>query len=470
LIAIHLIGLIGVMPPELASAAGDRLERCLASQVKGRRQRWGIVVKELSTGRIVFEHNASLRFNPASNIKLLTTAAALHCLGPRYRFTTQLFGRLHRGRSLPDGLYLRGSGDPTLTTATLARMAERLHKLGVRSIEGPLYLDDTAFEGRSDPPGFSRFRSSQPFRAGVSSLSLNNNVVRVTVAPGELPGQRARVALSPLSDYLQHVGWLGTTARRSRLRVATFAKGQRTGVSVTGRINVRSPERRFWRRVHHPGLFTGHTLLAQLRALGIQLRPQIRRRMRVPRGIPVLVEHRSPTLVQIVRRGNKHSSNIVAEHLLLAMGADLLGPPGTTQKGRRAVSMYLKELGLPVGSYLLENGSGLSRISHIRPLDLVRILEHIHDDFGTVGPELLSSMPVAGHDGTLKRRFGGSAAAGRVRAKTGTLGGVSCLSGYAGVGSRRLLFVFLASRVSRQWDARRRQRAMTECLVHYLQQ
>jgi D-alanyl-D-alanine carboxypeptidase/D-alanyl-D-alanine-endopeptidase (penicillin-binding protein 4) len=169
-----------------------------------------------------------------------------------------------------------------------------------------------------------------------------------------------------------------------------------------------------------------------------------------------------------VRRGNKHSSNIVAEHLLLAMGADLFGPPGTAQKGRRAVSMYLEELGLPAGSYLLENGSGLSRISRIRPLDLVRVLEHIHDDFGTVGPELVSSMPVAGQDGTLRRRFRGSAAAGLVRAKTGTLGGVSCLSGYASVGSRRLLFVFLASRVSRQWDARRRQRAMAECLVHYL--
>jgi D-alanyl-D-alanine carboxypeptidase/D-alanyl-D-alanine-endopeptidase (penicillin-binding protein 4) len=406
-------------------------------------------------------------FNPASNIKLITTSAALHRLGPSFRFTTEIFGRVDRGRVV-GGLYLRGNGDPTLTSRDLAKIAATLQRLGVREVAGPIYLDDTAFDCATDPPGFRRFRSSHPFRAGVGALSLNQNVVRITITPGQHPGEPASVELSPRSGYFKPHGTIWTTTRTSRFRVATHSKVRWTGVNTTGRIRLGSRPRRYWRRIFQPALFTGHTFLSRLEAQGVRVTRRGRlRRKKVPPGVPLLVTHRSPRLETIIYSGNKRSSNLVAEHLLLALGADLYGPPATYEKGRAAVDRYLVRFGVKPGTYFLENGSGLSRRSRMRPADLVRILDGIYHDF-SVGPEIQSSLPMAGLDGTLRRRFKGSSAEGLIRAKTGTLSGTLCLTGYAAHQDRLIFFSFLAARVRRIPAVKWLQVKMSECLASYL--
>lgn len=443
------------------------LRRCLG-QVAFRRRvaQWGVLVKEMPSGRVLFAHNAELPFNPASNIKLATAAAALEGLGPRYRFTTEVFGQLHRG--VAAGLYLRGSGDPSLNTARLAAVVAALKRLGLREVRGPLYLDLTRFEGDNDPPGFRRFHSSHPFRAGVDALSLNHNVVRVAVAPAERPGQRALVNVDPPSAYLKMLGTVRTTGRATRLRVTTHRRNQQTGVLVTGRINLRARPRVFWRRVFHPALYTGHTFLAQLAAAGVRVQPRLGIRQ-VPAGLDRLWVDRSPDLANLLYSGTKHSSNVVTEHLLLALGAEQYGWPATFAKGHRALGRYLTRFGLSPGTYLLENGSGLSRRSWIRPVDLVRVVEGIYQDFA-LQPDLLSALPLAGLDGTMRRnRFYRSRVRARLRAKTGTLSGITCLTGYAdGTANRLVLFTFLAARVRRPPAARWQQVAMAGCLVDYL--
>jgi len=457
-----LLALVSVA--NAGSGAEERLQRCLGKHTRSRYARWGVMVKELPDDRVLFAHNATLSFNPASNIKLITSAAVLRHFGPDHRFAVEVFGDLER-RSVQGGLYLRGHCDPSLTTARLAEMAGRLRGLGVEEVQGPLYIDTSAYEGPTDPPGYRRFRSSHPFRAGVGALSLNHNVIRIAVVPGPAPGLPARVVVDPASSYLQLQAAVRTTSGYSRLHVSTHPRGEATWVTVRGRINHRSRPRVYWRRIYDPPLYVAHTFIAQLRAAGVRIGRRIGRRQ-VPEGLPRLVVSQSPELASIVRSGTKHSSNMVAEHLLLALGADELGWPATFDKGLRALDLYLRTLGVKPGGQRLENGSGLSRRSLIRPADMVRILEGVYRDFGA-RPETLAALPVAGLDGTLRRRFGRSRAKGQVRAKTGTLSGVSCLSGYAGYQGRVLLFTFMSGRVRRP-GVRWKQEAMAGCLVDYL--
>jgi len=463
-----------VSPPPHPSPAGStptdaatRLSERLAASLRGCRTcRWGVLVKEQSTGRVLFSRNAELPFNPASNIKVVTTAAALSALGRDFRFATRLRGR-REGERIVGGLYFEGSGDPTLSSAVLADMAASLHQAGVRELDGPLYLDTYAFKDRGDPPGFSRFRSSHPFRAGVDALSLNRNVIRITITPGERVGELATVTVSPASRYLQTRA-LVRTGRRTRLYPFTSSSLQGTSVRVTGRIRAGAEPRDFWRRIFHPAMYASHTLLAQLAQQGIRVpaKPVVRRKA-APLDTPVLVEHRSDPAARILRGGNKESCNMMAELMLLAAGAKQFEPPASFEKGRRVVEQYVRSLGLRPGAVRVQNASGLAWATSIRPADLVRVLEVLQAD-RTIGAEVIASLPVAGRDGTLRRRFEGSTAAGHIIAKTGTLSGISALSGFAEHNGRRLIFSFLTSRVRRMRPVRRLHVTMAEHLVDYL--
>ncbi len=460
------------MAEELPETPEDRLSLALDQlRRRCRRCRWGILIKDLQQGKTLYAKNATIPFNPASNIKLITSAAVLRALGAEHRFSTRLLGRLE-GHRVVGGLYLQGSGDPTLGSAHLAELAEQLSQLGVREIEGPLYLDTSYYRGSRDPPGYHRFRSTHPFRAGVGALSLNQNIIRVTVAPAEEVGHRALVTIKAASEYVKITGRVRTSSRRTMVRGRTYKKGLWTGLSISGWIRQGRSPLMFWRRVFHPAQYTGYALIAELEARGIQLRVRRKRkraRLRgAPPGLPELARHDSEELGEIIYQGNKHSNNSVAEHLLLALGAHAYGSPTTFAKGQRAVKDYLQGLGVPRGTYRLENGSGLSRRSHIRPIHLMRVLEDLHQDL-TIGPEIVASLPIAGQDGTLRKRFEGSTASGLIRAKTGTLSSISCLSGYAGYKGRRLAFIIFTARVRRLRRVHRIHVAMAESMIHYLQ-
>jgi D-alanyl-D-alanine carboxypeptidase/D-alanyl-D-alanine-endopeptidase (penicillin-binding protein 4) len=329
-------------------------------------------------------------------------------------------------------------------------------------------VDDSIFRLAGDPPGFRRFRSTQPFRAGVSGLSFNANVVQVTVAPAPSEGRGPVVNISPPSDYFRVIRRVRNSRRRTRLHVASFRRGtRRTGVTVSGWIHRNARTRRYWRRVHHPALYAGHTLVELLKSAGITVRRSAVRRGRVPATAIALASHRSPSLSRIVRRATKYSSNVKAEMLLLSLGAAVFGHPGTYAKGRRAVAQFMRGLGIDPTSYRLENGSGLSHRSSIRARDLVRVLTRLQADFA-LGPEFLAALPLAGHDGTLRRVYEGSPAAGHVRAKTGTLNRTTCMSGYVSWGGRTLVFSLMSARVRHRGWARKQHVAMTEALLSYL--
>jgi len=406
--------------------------------------RTGLLVQSLEDGAEVFSHRADELLNPASNVKLFTGAAALHVLGPAHRFETAFLtgAPLKGGRARV--LYVRGRGDPTLTTERLHGMAAELFHAGLREV-GDLACDDTWFEPDLRPPGFDQEDGDRTYLSPPGALSLNANAVTVYLRGGEAPGRPATVELEPPAALFEVRAEVRTGPPGIR-RLNVLAESSRDGIRLVVRGEAPPGEVvSLSRKVDLPALYTGHVLRRVLEAHGIQVKGKVRLGT-VPPGAQVLHAAESEPLDAVLRRLNKHSSNFVAEMLLRALSAAAGDVPGTTAGGVFQVESFLeKEVGLRRGTYVLRNGSGLNDANRFSPRHVLRVLAWAHGRFATM-PEFLASLPVAGRDGTLRSRMEGTVAAGNVRAKTGTLSHVSALAGYLlTAGGERMAFSFMVN-------------------------
>ncbi len=383
-------------------------------------------VRELASDDVLFDYRGDAPLNPASNHKLLTTSAALDLLGAEFRFETRA---LHHG----DALYLIGEGDPTLDELALRALAAEISAapgtIGLQRI----VVDDLVFSPRALAPGFSDDGPGESFQAPSGALSLEFNTVRVSVhAPRARPkpGQLARleVELYPPSTHL--VIDDQATVGRGALKIRTYAgmevDGQaRTVVELTGKLRAGS-SLMVRRRVVDPGLFTGGALAVQLAGADGTPVPVTRGHAPAPEEQPrVLARRESPPLRVVVGGALAWSNNFVAEQLLRTLGWRMTGSPGDWDNGAEVVQAYWETLGLPPGALVFENGSGFSQRGRVTTTALVDLIAVAHRVQGEEG--LLSALPVAGTDGTLRARLRRSGK--RVRAKTGTMDGISGLTG-----------------------------------------
>jgi serine-type D-Ala-D-Ala carboxypeptidase/endopeptidase (penicillin-binding protein 4) len=427
--------------PALARAEPPRdLAAALRAVVDGSplaTARTGILVAAVDTGEVIYARDPDVLLNPASNVKLVTSAAALARLGPEFRFSTELLADARPVRGEVRTLWVRGRGDPSMVTERLWALAGELGHLGVRKV-GELVLDDGYFDDERIGPGYDQEESDRAYLAPAGALSLDFNAVQVLVAPGEQPGWRARVELEPPSAFLALENRTATAERGGlgRVTVSTRLERGREVVTVEGRVALDARPHALRRRIDEPTLFFGHTFKALLEQRGVKVgRVRVGR---APEGARLLLVSQSDPLAEIVRRLNKTSNNFVAEQLLKAMGAEGKGEPGTWPKGVEVAEEFLAEAGIPRGSYVLRNGSGLNDANRFSARQLVTLLRAMWSRF-PLQPEYLVSLPVAGRDGTIRWRMDGTQAAGRLRAKTGSLEGVVSLSGYVQEASGRVL-------------------------------
>ncbi len=415
----------------------------LAQRAPFRDARLGVQLISLDDGSVVFSKDADALMNPASNVKLVTAAAALARLGPEYRFDTEFLVEPGPGGASTRTLWVRGKGDPSLTTERLHAIASELAHLGLREV-GELVLDDTWFDPERLAPGFEQEVSDRAYTAPTGALSLNANAVGVYLR-ASAPGARAAVEIEPPSDYFEVLNSaVGASRRARRASVASTWTGTQQRITVRGTVPV-SGEWAVWKRVDNPPLYFGSTLKRILEMHGIRVRGKPKLGV-VPERARLLYVAQSETFDLVLKRMNKYSSNFVAEQLLKTLGAEVKGPPGTTANGVSAAEEFLeREVGIPRGSYILRNGSGLNDTNRFTPRQLTQLLKVMWDRF-PLAPEYLSSVGIAGKDGTLRYRFEGSEAVGRLRAKTGTLENVSALSGYVqSVGGERFAFSVLVN-------------------------
>lgn len=385
----------------------------------------GVAVVDVATGALLVASNEHAVVNPASNAKVATAAAALAELGPAHRFVTGLYGR-QAGGTVPL-LVLRGGGDPSFATRDLAALVRALVQAGVRRVEA-IAVDQGYFDDRFVPPAFDQ----QPdewaaFRAPVAALSLDENAVTFTVRPGRR-GAPAAIAVEP-PGLVELSGGLVTSDRKQpeRVAIALRPKGRGLSARVEGSVPEGARPLRLAKRLDDPRLAPGLVLRALLVEEGVEVTGDVRAGGEGERK--ALALHRSPPLGRLVAALGKDSDNFAAEMILKALGVAAKGRPGTSAVGAEAVAAYLRRIGAWEEGCVVRNGSGLFDANRTTAAAMTALLRHAYRD-SAIGPELVAHLAVGGVDGTLRARFAAWAARRAVRAKTGTLRGVTALSGY----------------------------------------
>lgn len=428
----------------------DQLRKAIAGVIERsplKNARISVQVRSLDDGSIVFGRGSEELLNPASNVKLYTAATALARLGPDYRFETEFLTDSEYKDGKAKVLYVRGHGDPTFSTERLYGIVSELMHAGLKEVND-VVVDDSWFDGEREPPGFDQEVGDKAYLAPTGALSLNWNTLGVYLRPGETVGSAATAEIEPASDYFTLDSQLQTgTKTQRRFTVSTELDKDRghQKVSVKGFVPAEKGTWSVWKKVEQPQLYFGFTLKALLVQRGMKIKGRLRGGL-VPPGAKVLYIAQSDTLDIVLKRLNKHSSNFVAEQLIKTLGAEGRGAPGSHAKGIEVVEDFLeREVGIARGSYVMKNGSGLNDANRFSAAQITRLLVHMMEKF-QVMPEFISSVGIAGKDGTLKYRFEGSDAVGRLRAKTGTLETVSALSGYvASVGGERFVFSIMVN-------------------------
>ena len=407
--------------------------------------RVAVHMMSLDDGSVVFSHNADELLNPASNVKLVTSAAALSSLGPEYRYETEFLVESESDGLKAKTLYVRGKGDPSITTERLYGVVGELFHTGLREVQD-IIVDDSWFDAERTPPGFDQEDSDRAYMAPTGALSLNWNAVGVYLRPGDTLGSKGVVEIEPQSDFFVVENTLTTgNARARRFSVASDAAGAQQKIIVRGQVPLGGAYMSVYKKIDNPPMYFGQTLKQLLNARGVKVKGKVRPGL-TPSKAKLVYVAQSETFDLILKRLNKLSSNFVAETLLKTMGAEARGAPGSFAKGIDVVEDFLsREVGIPRGTYVMKNGSGLNDANRFSAAQFDRILRYMYERF-PLAPEYLSSLGIAGKDGTLKYRFDGTEAVGRLRAKTGTLENVSALSGYVqAAGGEKFIFSMMVN-------------------------
>ena len=372
-----------------------------------------VLVVESDTGRPIYARGDKTLLNAASNVKIVTSAAALSLLGPEYRWKTTAVivapaqgAPLHPGGELAGDLYLRGFGDPALTTEDLSGIVADLSAVGLRKVRGGIVVDESFFDAAHVGPAYDQKADSYPSRAPSSAASLNGNVVAVTIVPATIAGAPARVVIEPPSPYFTLGGRVVTASEGPAAPNVETApdSGGRTRIVVSGRVRIGAEPRTFLRRVVEPPLYLGWTLKQLLERRGISVAKSVRVGPAPAQGGRVLSLHESPPLGVVVHDLNKRSNNFAAEQVIRTIGAEMMGRPGTWEKGIEAVSRYLTNSGVRRGGYQMTNGSGLYDSNRFSAEQIVAVLRGAQRDF-RISAEFLASLAVAGTDGTIAARW-----------------------------------------------------------------
>ena len=415
----------------------------------------GAVVLRLSDGKTVISHGADKALQPASTMKVLTAIVGLDRLGPAYRARTELRSAAQIEKGVLKGdLILRGLGSTDFLWEDFERMLLSLRHRGVTTIQGNLIVDRTFFQPDRLDLGVPPFDESPEFRYNVipDALLLNMSLAQYDI---ETDSERVQIRLTPALDGVSVIsnmtfadrpcekwedGWkIPTTvkAENGEIRVylnGTFPKNcsQTLNINVVDRADyVDRLFRATWRRLG--GSFTGEVIEAKV--------------AETPRysdtSLKLLAEHRARPLAEVARNINKSSDNTYTRVVMLTLGA--LSSPATNatttatvadadknltslQKGEAEIRAWMRAKGIDDNGLVLENGSGLSRLERIKPAQLASVLLAAYRS--KWAPEFMSSLPIAGVDGSMRNRMKDSPAAENARIKTGSLRDVVSIAGY----------------------------------------
>jgi D-alanyl-D-alanine carboxypeptidase/D-alanyl-D-alanine-endopeptidase (penicillin-binding protein 4) len=420
---------------------------------------WGVLVRSLDRGDVLYAHEPGKLVVPASNMKIVTGAVALETLGPEYRYRTRVAATAPvRGGTIDGDLIVIGSGDPTIAAhfhagdarAVFRAWADSLRARGVTRVTGSVVGVDDVFDDVPLGRGWAWDDLDASYSAEVSGLEFNEGLAAVRATPGASAGSPATVAVDPPTEYVPVTALVTTGAPGSAATLSIVRAAEASGILVSGSVPQDTSVVADEVAVRQNTLYFATVLLETLQAAGITVAGEATdadyRLVTVDTAALVpLFTHASPPMREILAGFLKPSQNQIGEILLKTLAHERRGGEGTARNGAAVVDSVLRTWGLPSGRLLFQaDGSGLSRYDLVAPELLAGVLEHM-----TRSPNWqvwYQDLPIAGVDGTLAARMKGTPLAGNVHGKTGTLSGVRSLSGYMTTAAgERLVFSMIVN-------------------------
>jgi D-alanyl-D-alanine carboxypeptidase/D-alanyl-D-alanine-endopeptidase (penicillin-binding protein 4) len=483
--ALALVAVLLAATPLLDSAAPDpvpglrhRVARILESGSFAEAD-WGILAVSLDTGDTLVARNADVPLAPASNLKLLVTGAALHHLGPDFRWETLLVSDAPLTDGVLEGdLTLYGTGDPGLAArlhgdhdAPFDSLAARLRRAGVERVRGRVLGDGTFFVGPTRLPEWDPRDLNDWFTAASPALAYAENVVRFRVAADPI-GARPRVGMDPGHGGVEIRNEARMAAGRARAPLWLVREDPVAPIRVTGELSRSARDVYRTMTVQDPLRTAAHAMTAALMRAGIRVdeapatvsdpsRSVLTAALvhtagadREVRRVRTLARFRSAPLQEALSVVNRRSHNLYADMVLKTLGRVVVGDGSFAGGGAVVERFAAAELGMPEGSVRVLDGSGLAEDNRVTAGGLVQLLAWVRG--GRHGDAFAATLPEAGSR-ELNRRMVRTAAAGNLRAKTGTIQGVSALSGI--VTSRdgeRIAFSIVGNGLRSPYAAKRR--------------
>jgi len=417
-------------PPASTPSPSVYLARLAAARIPP--EAAAVMIKPLDGGALAFAANSARPMNPASTMKLVTTYAALHLLGPAFTFRTEVLSEAPLiGEVLRGDLYVRGGGDPKLVIEDLWLLASRLRGFGIREIRGDLLLDKTLFDPAQHDPAQFDGEEGRAYNVGPDPLLVNFKSIAITLVPDTL-AKVARVVVVP------EVAGLKAPRTVPAIEGGCGDWRGRLQADISDPMNIRLrgvyPLACGERAIYLGALEHTNYFAAVFRALWERQGGVWTGRVRegaVPASARLIAAQESPPLAMLIRDINKFSNNVMTQQLFLTMGA-ASGQPGNPARGGAAVRNLLSARGIAVPGLVLENGCGLSRIERITAASLGEVLSDAWQSQWMA--ELMSSLPISGVDGTMKAR---NVPAGAAHMKTGLLEDTRAVAGYVQAASGR---------------------------------
>lgn len=422
----------------------------LAGQVDGiiseslqKRVQFSIRIVHAQSGQTLYEHNAKELMIPASNMKIITTAAAMRYLGPDYIFRTRV-------GLLGNALVVIGSGDPLFgdekTDAKYGRepgwifkdIANALKAKGIGTIED-IVVDSSVFDNEPVHPSWPAKDLNKWYACEVSGLNFNDNCVKISTR--NING-RIAIFLDPPTSFIALINKVEPISRGTGA-VGTYRNRQPNNLTVFGKC--RDAVGPFDVAIEKPAAFFGYLLFEHLAGADIDVKGQL-----VEKALDDYEEFRPLTeyttsLADCLARCNKNSLGLAAESLLKKIAAE--GNPdgknGGWQRGRELVSKYLTELGLDKSQYYLDDGSGLSRQNELTAYTITTVFLSIYKSPNW--PFYRESLAVGGIDGTIEKYFNEENYQGRIRGKTGYINGVKSFSGVCSTAEGDIIFSIISN-------------------------
>lgn len=396
----------------------------------------GIKIVSLENGRTLYSRMSSKLFHPASNMKLLTTAAALALLDSNFLLKTVVYSDKTPDKGILNGnLYIKGFGDPLFKTSDLDSLVRLLQQGNITTITGDIVGDISYFDDLYWGTGWMWDDEPQCHAAFITPLTINSNCVTVVVKPGNQEGDSVLISLEPPFNFFTIIN-LGVTSTDTTIPPLQITRLKRENtIVVSGRLDPYNNEQRNTLSIWKPEIYFLELFKSKLQENGIKVEGKIA--FDTVRTAVILAEIAHP-IDSVLHQINKPSDNLAAENLLKTLAAERFGTPGTAQNGLLIIKNYLASIGVDTLEMILADGSGLSHYNLISPDAIVQLLQTMYRN-KLLFDRFASSLPTAGVDGTLKNRMRGTRTFQNVKAKTGTINSVSSLSGYVSTRDNKLL-------------------------------